>query len=301
VLPNLLVIGGMKCGTSSLHYYLSLHPEIFMSETKELSFFSDHWRRGLEWYERQFPVDVPVRGESSPNYTKYPAYPGVPERAAEAVPEAKLVYLVRDPISRIVSHYVDAVSWGRETAALDDALAEPEGNHYVNCSRYAMQLERWLAWYPLSHVLVITAEDLKRKRAETLRRVYRFVGVDESFTSPEHERVLNTAAGRRKRNALGRALTRAAGRLDPTGLAASIERPRAGRLLDAYIALTTTGVPVPGIGAEAQERLAAFLGPDVARLTELTGVDTSPWTIPAARIPESSATRTANVVSQPLR
>lgn len=102
MLPNLVVIGGMKCGTSSLHYYLSLHPQISMSEPKELSFFAENWPRGRDWYEAHFPEDLPIRGESSPNYMKHPAFPGVPERMVSLVPDAKLVYLVRDPIARIV-------------------------------------------------------------------------------------------------------------------------------------------------------------------------------------------------------
>jgi hypothetical protein len=85
VLPNLIVIGAQKCGTTSLHYYLSLHPEIAMSRTKELHFFSRRWRRGLRWYERQFRDPAPIRGESSPSYAFYPVWRDVPERMAEVV------------------------------------------------------------------------------------------------------------------------------------------------------------------------------------------------------------------------
>ena len=81
-LPNLVVIGAQKCGTSGLHYHLGLHPEISMSKPKELNFFIEerNWPRGLDWYRAHFDARATVRGESSPNYTAYPQHLGVPER-----------------------------------------------------------------------------------------------------------------------------------------------------------------------------------------------------------------------------
>ena len=114
MLPNLIVIGAAKCGTTSLHAYLDEHPEIAMSREKELHFFVDrkNWGRGIEWYEAQFDASAPVRGESSPGYSAYPLYEGVAERMARVVPDAKLVYLVRDPVERVVSHYTHrTVNW----------------------------------------------------------------------------------------------------------------------------------------------------------------------------------------------
>src|SRR6266480_7909195 len=80
-LPNLIVLGAQKCGTSGLHYYLSLHPEVWMSRPKELNFFLEerNWNRGVDWYRRHFDPDARVRGEASPNYTAYPHHLGVAE------------------------------------------------------------------------------------------------------------------------------------------------------------------------------------------------------------------------------
>jgi len=107
-LPNLIIIGAMKCATTSLHYYLNLHPQISMSEEKELDFFihKNNWHKGIEWYKTNFTGNASVYGESSPNYTKYPFFNGVPERMHAVVPDAKLIYVVRDPIERIISHYI---------------------------------------------------------------------------------------------------------------------------------------------------------------------------------------------------
>jgi hypothetical protein len=102
LLPNLIVIGAMKAGTTSLHAYLSLHPEIFMSANKEPRFFTEewNWHKGLEWYEAQFPERVTIRGESTPDYTKLPEIRNVPERIHSLIPDVRLIYLVRDPIDR---------------------------------------------------------------------------------------------------------------------------------------------------------------------------------------------------------
>src|SRR4051812_36085465 len=99
MLPNLIIIGAARAGTTSLYHYLRSHPEIWMSPEKELYFFvEDHnWKRGIEWYERHFPAGTPVRGEASTFYTHFPIRPGVPERIAALLPSAKLIYLVRDP------------------------------------------------------------------------------------------------------------------------------------------------------------------------------------------------------------
>ena len=128
-LPNLIVIGTQKGETSSLHYYLSLHPQICMSREKELNFFISerdwsNWKRGVEWYKKKFIGKAQIYGESSPNYTNYPRYDQVPKRMHSIVPEAKLVYILRDPIKRIISHYMHKYSKGKENRSLllDESL-----------------------------------------------------------------------------------------------------------------------------------------------------------------------------------
>ena len=103
MLPNLIVIGAPKGGTTSLHHYLGAHPDVFMSRRKELGLFDrEDWRDRVEWYERQFP-DRPrgYAGESSPAYSMHPTVAGVPERIHELLPDARLIYLVRDPVERL--------------------------------------------------------------------------------------------------------------------------------------------------------------------------------------------------------
>lgn len=108
MLPTFIVIGAMKCGTTSLYYALDAHPEIEMSDRKETDFFirARNYRRGTDWYEDRFPASGQARGECSPNYTKAHLFPRVARRMHDLVPDVHLVYMVRDPIDRIVSHYV---------------------------------------------------------------------------------------------------------------------------------------------------------------------------------------------------
>jgi|tagenome__1003787_1003787.scaffolds.fasta_scaffold20827250_2 hypothetical protein len=179
-LPTFIVIGAMKAGTTSLFHYLGNHDQIFMSKIKELDFFvaESNWSRGLDWYRHQFAGagDAVARGEASTLYTKYPQYDGVPERIAQVLPGVRLVYVVRDPVVRMRSHYQHRVKNGAEKAPPEVALLEEPT--YLACSSYGMQLERYLDHFPREQILVVTSESLLRDRRPTVRQVYEFLGVD---------------------------------------------------------------------------------------------------------------------------
>ena len=194
-LPNLVVVGAQKCGTSALHFYLGLHPEVFMSRTKELDFFIENrnWDRGVDWYRRQFSSAVPVRGESSPNYSAFPKFKGVPERMASVTPDVRIVYLVRDPLERIASHWVHNYARRRERGDLRTTLLHPS-ELYVARSRYHFQLQRFGEHFDRDRILVLESRDLRDRRLHTLRRVFEFVGVDPEFSHPKFERVLHRTA-----------------------------------------------------------------------------------------------------------
>ncbi|MGY1809447.1 sulfotransferase family protein [Blastococcus sp. SYSU D00669] len=190
-LPTFLLIGAMKAGTTSLYHYLSAHPQIAVPQYKAPEFFvaESNWDRGIDWYRKQFPPagpEVRAVGEASNAYTKYPRYQGVPERIASVLPGVRLVYVVRDPIARIRSHYQTRAAEGSERAPFADAVFDD--HIYLDYSRYAMQIEQYLAHFPREQLLVITSEDLRSARGETMRRVYEFVGVEPDFASADLER-----------------------------------------------------------------------------------------------------------------
>jgi hypothetical protein len=208
-LPNLIIIGAMKCATTSLHYYLSLHPDISMSRVKELRYFvkEHNWHRGIEWYKSHFTDGISIRGEASPAYTKYPHFKDIAARMYATVPEAKLIYIVRDPINRILSHYMHYFTIGYDKRTLTDVLQELDDNNiYVALSKYYMQLEQYLAYYPKQHIFILTTEELYTHRVETLQKVFKFLGVSPSFNSAKFSRVKHPTSEKRRLNQIGQRL-----------------------------------------------------------------------------------------------
>lgn len=208
MLPNLIIIGAAKSGTTSLHYYLSLHPQISMSEKKELDFFIGelNWNKGIRWYESYFTGEAAVFGESSPRYTLLPRYRGVAERMHLVVPEARLIYVLRDPVERIISHYTYNRHGATEERPFQSALKEDD--RYLCGSKYCMQLEQYLKYYSLSKILIITAEELYQHRTETLQKVFRFLDVDDSFCTPKFSGLKLETRYQRRKNRVGLLLER---------------------------------------------------------------------------------------------
>ena len=278
MLPNLIVVGAAKCGTTSLHEYLDEHPEISMSAEKELHFFVEEksWGRGLEWYESQFDPAAPVRGESSPGYTAFPLYGGVPERMARTIPDAKLVYLVRDPVERIVSHYTHrTVNWP-DMGTLEDALADAHIREWlVTPSYYGLQLEQYLAHFPAEQILVLDSDELRSSRQEVLARVFAFLGVDASFRSAEFERSHNAATGRTRRNRAGQTVSSLLERtLGPARSQAL--RQRAPQALKSPFRYEVEAAVLP---QRQREELEHELRDDAERLRAHTGLAFAGWSV----------------------
>ena len=213
MLPNLVVVGAQKCGTSALHYYLSLHPDIEMSRPKELNFFiaERNWPRGRDWYASHFPTGSRVRGESSPNYTANPYFAGVPGRMHSVLPGAKLIYLVRDPVERIMAQYVHNRAVRRRREASRGWFASGDlaptiferGSSYIPRSRYHEQIQAFLDLYPEEQLLVLAQDDLRDDRAATLRRAFRFLGVDETFEDARYSRLRHETDSKQRKTRIG--------------------------------------------------------------------------------------------------
>ena len=181
-LPDLVVIGAMKCGTTSLHAYLDAHPDVGMSRPKELNFFfgpedAGNWHRGVGWYAAHFDPVCAVRGEASPGYTS-PSHPEVAGRMAALVPSARLLYAVRDPVRRAVSQYGHHRREGSETRLPAEALLDP-ASQYVSRGRYLERLEPFLATGAFDgRITVVAQEEMEADLGTTMRRVFADLGVD---------------------------------------------------------------------------------------------------------------------------
>ena len=274
-LPTFIVIGAMKGGTTSLYHYLRGHEQVFMPRVKELDFFAaeSNWSRGVDWYRQQFSGagDARARGEASTLYTKYPQYAGVPERIAGVVPDVRLVYLVRDPLERMRSHYQHRVALGAETAPPEVALLE--NPVYLDCSRYAMQLERYLDWFPREQLHVVSSEALRDDRTAAVQGVYQFLQVDDTVAPAELEQEFYRTAHRRTHSPALYALRRFVKHRVP-------QAKRAKELVDSVVSRPRTGEPAAGTPAagavlppELRERLTDLLADDGARLRALLGRD----------------------------
>lgn len=273
-LPNLLVIGGLKCGTTSLHHYLNLHPEVAMSRPKELNFFVDelNWDLGAEWYASHFDAAARVRGETSPHYTNLPRFTGVPERAAATLgDDARLIYMVRDPVDRLLSHYLHNVGGGYEPRTLDEALAG-DGGSYVSRGRYATQLEPFLREFGEERVLVLSSEELAAQRVPTVRRAFEFLGVDTGFASEQFGREWET--GSAKGGGGFRLMDRAVRMPGLRALDRNFDRlpERLRWIVERVVHDPDSGpAPKPELDAAQGERLAEVFAPEAERLEALTG------------------------------
>jgi hypothetical protein len=196
-LPDFLILGAQKAGTTALYAYLRWHPEITGPSFKEVSFFDRHYAKGERWYRAHMPVRRrSLVGEASPSYLFHPL---APERVAGMLPGARLIALLRNPVDRAFSHYQHEVALGREPLSFEDAvdredermqgelermLRDPSyfslawwNYTYIARGRYAEQLERWFAAIPREQLLVLFTEELSADTAATYRRVLDFLGV----------------------------------------------------------------------------------------------------------------------------
>lgn len=210
VLPDFLVIGAMKCGSTSVYDYLKQHPGIAPGYKKAAHYFDMNYARGENWYRAHFPLASELNGrgaessdngrllagESSPYYLFHPL---AAERAAQLVPHAKLIALLRNPVSRAYSHYHHMVRTGRENLSFEEAIeaeavrlagveeklkTDPtfpmEGHRtysYLGRGRYAEQLERWFRYYPREQFLIMRSEDFFKDPGAVCARIHAFLGL----------------------------------------------------------------------------------------------------------------------------
>ena len=182
--PNLFIIGAAKSGTTSLHHYLSRHAEVFMAHLKEPGFFVPEFRyhpKDPEWYLSLFADAGAVRyaGESSTHYTKLPYYRGVPERVHHFSPEARLIYIMRDPIDRAISHYWHNTRSIRpefhEQRSMLQALTEDP--LYMAYGDYAMQLRPWFELFGRNAVRTLVYEEVTRNPEIHLPPILEWLGL----------------------------------------------------------------------------------------------------------------------------
>ncbi len=177
-LPDFLIIGAMKCGTTTLQAQLAAQPGIFMTTPKEPNFFSDDdvFARGMAWYQALFAAAAQndLKGEASTHYTKLPTHPETLPRLLAAVPAPKLIYLIRNPVERAVSHYIHEWSQGKMADDIDAAFHQhPE---LIDYGCYGKQLAPYVRAYGRERILLSSLETLQSTPQMLLDQVGTFLG-----------------------------------------------------------------------------------------------------------------------------
>lgn len=273
-LPDFLILGAQRCGTTSLARHLAAHPEVFVASQKEVHFFDRHFSRGLEWYGQQFAPgsDAKVVGEATPEYMyDQDAF----ARVADTVPEAKLIVSLRNPVDRAYSDYCFVHGRGYESLSFKDAIAAEDTRiasgdplermryAYADRGHYLVQLRRIRRSYASENLLVVVFEDFVRDPTEALRRIHRFIGVSEDFVPRNLGRRFGSA--RTYRSQRLRQLARAL----PYPFGAGVSRLNA--RTDSY----------PPMDSQVRESLEKRFEHDNRALAEWLGIDLSVWESPA--------------------
>lgn len=205
-LPDFLIIGAQRCGTTSLYFYLSEHPNVVSAATKEVHFFDDRYDKGMGWYRAQFPTSVykylsaPMRrygfltGEATPSYLFHPY---APKRISQALPRAKLIVILRNPVDRAYSQYWLRSTVSDETLSFEDALRTEEERiaaerqkletderqkdtfrrySYLTRGIYVDQLQHWMSYYPKEQFFILRSEDFYKDPSTIVRQTLEFIG-----------------------------------------------------------------------------------------------------------------------------
>lgn len=223
LMPDFIIIGTQRGGTTSLYNYLTEHPNFGPAYTKEVHFFDKSFDKGMNWYRAQFPSLVKkfyhaqihkqdfITGEASPYYLFHPL---VPQRIAQHLPQAKLIVLLRNPVDRAYSHYYHEVAGGRESVSFEEAMELEEERtahekekiirdehytsynhqHYTYLARgiYIDQLQTWMSFFPKEQILILRSEDFYADPGAGLRRTLEFVNLPVLTTKEQKQQEFKT-------------------------------------------------------------------------------------------------------------
>ena len=207
-LPDFLIIGAQRSGTTSLYNYLCEHPAIAPALRKEIHFFDNNFKKGLPWYRSYFPLNLEKRralqdrgqgllsGESTPYYLFHPT---VPARVFASLPKVKLIALLRNPIDRAYSHYQHEVNLGVEKAAFEDAIRKEkealaseeqrlgtekgyqsfayQNYSYLSRGIYVDQIKAWRKYFNQESLLILKSEDFYANPRQAMKQVFSFLAL----------------------------------------------------------------------------------------------------------------------------
>lgn len=267
MLPNFVIVGAPKCGTSSLAAWLRDHPDVYVVPEKELFYFTSEWERGRDWYETCFAVKgQSAVGEATPTYLhEHRAH----ERMASVIPEARLIVMVRNPVDRAYSHYWHWRERKGEERSFENAIA-PElagaDDVFLAPGRYAEHLAALGRHFRADQLHTVVFDDLATDPDEVFRSTCRFLGVDSAAVPESVGSVANSFQY-----------------YYPRWLWAIFVRVRIGRFLPGragaalYRAMVRTADPYPPMPDATRVKLADYFEGPNAELSRMLGRDLSHW------------------------
>ncbi|NES20322.1 MAG: sulfotransferase [Symploca sp. SIO3E6] len=271
-----LIIGGMKCGTTSLFNYLVQHPQISGCIHKEPCFFSVHknWNQGFEWYQKLWEWDKnhhQVALESSTSYTRIPAYLNAAEKIAQTKANFKFIYIMRDPIKRIESHYNFSLALGHPETYQPISMGIDQ--RLIDTSKYAKQIREYYNRFSSNDILLLQFEDLKDNRLTLINQIIKFLNLDPYNHFQDIDNVHNMTKGMIGYDPIWRSLRRikilySVAQLIPTNQKDNLH--------------SIFGKKVKGdfkLSAEQKEQIMNELREDLKELKFEYGVDVSKWNL----------------------
>lgn len=219
ILPNFIIIGAVRCGTTSLYYNLCEHPSILAASYDELGFFDSNFHLGLYWYRSMFPTVIHkkyiecknnfcITGEDTPFYFWNPL---AAKRILRILPTVKLIAILRNPVDRAYSNYHIGLKYGNEQLSFEDAIdweikKLKENLHdqekriakfnyprsYLIKGLYAEQLRIWFKLFPQEQILVISTEEMVNNPQQALSEVFQFLNLPKYYLkNPQRRKVEN--------------------------------------------------------------------------------------------------------------
>lgn len=282
--PEVYLIGAQKAGTTTLAYLLDQHPHVAVAQPKEPHFFTHNWDRGLDWYKRRFPDSSDtICLDASTSYSMAPVtrstkrnrywdkdYEEVPARVFSINPNAKFIYLLRDPVERCYSGYWHNVRMGNEREEFRVALSN--SSYYLDVSDYYGQLLLWLDYFSLGSFFFVLFEDMKAFPERVARDCFRFLGVSEETPSVELDSVKNRGyqAGR---------VARRINRLATTypSLRNTIESVVPRSVVSLLNSLKNSPTPIPAMPEEDRDFLTEYFRESNENLERLIGTSLDRW------------------------
>ncbi len=298
--PDFFVIGAMKAGTTTLHDYLVGHDQIFMVHPKEPGYFSQPkvYAKGDDWYLSLFK-EAGVNqlwGDGSTCYSRWPTFPDVPERIYQRNPQAKFIYVVRDPVKRAYSHYrhrmEEVAVYGGEFKDFAQAIKDDE--EMLMAGKYAEQLKRFWKYFPQEQFYIVDFKRLVIEPQAVLKEICLFLNISTAEVLDVEQKVSNQAGeglAEHKAQSVVKSIRQfpvvkwvfdlltpdARAKLASTASTVVSKSPWGKRLVKEYVQ------NIPPASEADLEFLRLYYSSSNNELTQLTGLSTESWESPAVK------------------